>query len=38
MGRRPGCRDSERYLKVDSDWRLAKPPVIKILWGGRRGS
>ena len=30
--------DSKRCLKLDSDYRSAKPPVFMILLGGKRGS
>ena len=30
--------DSERCLELDSDWGTAKPPMFKILSGGKRVS
>ena len=35
---RPGVTDSRRFLKLDSNWRPAKPPTFMILLGGRRVS
>ena len=35
---RPGGTDYERCLKLDNDWKPAKPPTFMILLGGKRGS